>query len=188
MTDIWKGVINEIFPRLEVGETKDYIFFDLADPEGRLKEDILEALNTIKKFSTKFKVILGLNKKEAVEIAEVLGVLDNKDDLKVLNIKIAENLGIYCVVVHPVIEASVVCNGEYNYAEGPYIPVPKLTTGAGDNFNAGFCLGQVLGLSSQLSVLLAVATSGYYVKNAESPTLKTIIEFLREWRKQALNI
>lgn len=182
MTDIWRGIIDEILPQIEEGESKKYIFFDLADPEGRLKKDVLEALDVIKEFSSKFNVILGLNKKEAGEIAEILGVANSKDDLKTLNTKIAEDLGIYCVVVHPIVEASAVCNGVYSYALGPYVAVPKLTTGAGDNFNAGFCLGQVLGLSAELSVILAVATSGYYVKNAESPTLETIIEFLKEWK------
>ena len=70
---------------------------------------------------------------------------------------------------------------KYYYTPGPYEPNPKLTTGAGDNFNAGFCFGQVLGLSTQLSLVLGTATSGYYVRNAKSPTLKDIITFLNYW-------
>ena len=49
--------------------------------------------------------------------------------------------------------------------------------------NAGFCFGQVLGLSVQLSLLLGVVTSGYYVRNSKSPTLEDIINFLENWRK-----
>ena len=84
-------------------------------------------------------------------------------------------------MVHPVKEAATVCNGEYYHTLGPYEPEPKLTTGAGDNFNAGFCFGQVLGLSPKESLILGTATSGYYVRNAESPTKEKLISFLEEW-------
>jgi len=64
---------------------------------------------------------------------------------------------------------------------GPFDPNPKLTTGAGDNFNAGFCLGQVLDLSPKESLIIGTATSGFYVRNAASPTFHELIEFLSEW-------
>ena len=94
---------------------------------------------------------------------------------------IAKKLNIYCLVVHPVKEAAAVCNGEYYHTLGPFEPNPKLTTGAGDNFNAGFCFGQVLGLSPKESLILGTATSGYYVRNAESPNFENVIEFLSNW-------
>ncbi len=58
---------------------------------------------------------------------------------------------------------------------------PVLTTGAGDNFNAGFCLGQALGLSPLDALTLGVSTSGYYVRNAKSPSFAQVIEFVRDW-------
>lgn len=185
MTEIWNGLIDEVLPNLTNKENK-YIFFDLADPENRLKEDILEAMDTIKKFSLKFNVILGLNEKEAYEIGEIYNIVsvENKPSCVNLIKQLAEKLNIYCLVVHPVKEAHTVCNGKYYYTPGPYEPKPKLTTGAGDNFNAGFCFGQVLGLSPQLSLLLGTATSGYYVRNAGSPTVKDVIEFLSSWQEK----
>ena len=182
MTQIWKGLINEVLPNLNKKDNK-YIFFDLADPENRLKSDVLEALSLLKEFSSKFNVILGLNEKEAYEIGEIFGVTsqENKIPLKNLIIELYKRLSINTLVIHPVKEACAVCNGKYYYTPGPYEPNPKLTTGAGDNFNAGFCFGQVLGLSTQLSLVLGTATSGYYVRNAKSPTLKDIITFLNYW-------
>ena len=184
MTEVWNGLIDEIIPNISNNHDK-YIFFDLADPENRLKNDILEALSVIKKFSNKFKVILGLNEKEAYEIGEVLDISSTADKLPLDTLvkSIAQKLDIYCLVVHPIKEAYAVCDGKLYHTIGPYEPNPKLTTGAGDNFNAGFCFGQVLGLSVQLSLLLGVATSGYYVRNSKSPTLEDIINFLENWRK-----
>ena len=184
MSEIWDGLINEVLPNLK-SKTNKYIFFDLADPENRLKEDIIEALSTIKKFSSKFKVILGLNEKEAYEICTVLNICkhNQKLSLDILIKSIAEKIGIYCLVVHPVKEAYALCNNTLYHTLGPYEPNPKLTTGAGDNFNAGFCFGQVLGLSAQLSLVLGTATSGYYVRNAQSPNVENLVSFLKAWKK-----
>lgn len=184
MSEIWDGLINEVLPNLK-SKTNKYIFFDLADPENRLKEDIIEALSTIKKFSSKFKVILGLNEKEAYEIGTVLNICkhNQKLSLDILIKSIAEKIGIYCLVVHPVKEAYALCNNTLYHTLGPYEPNPKLTTGAGDNFNAGFCFGQVLGLSAQLSLILGTATSGYYVRNAQSPNVENLVSFLKAWKK-----
>lgn len=182
MTDIWRGMLTEVLPHIDANKEK-YIFFDLADPEDRLKVDIIDALSVIQEFSSKFKVILGLNLKEAIEIGDILKVSDGfaPIDLKTLSTEISKMLNIYCLVVHPVKEAVAVCNGEYFHTLGPFEPNPKLTTGAGDNFNAGFCLGQVLGLSPKESLIIGTATSGFYVRNAASPTFSQLIDFLNEW-------
>lgn len=185
MSEIWKGLIEEVLPKLDDSKER-LVFFDLADPEKRTKEDILEALELIKKFSTYFKVILGLNLKEATEISEVLGLevpkdSNNKIDLKVLVEQVSKRLGLYCLVVHPTNEASTVIDGSYYNVLGAYTPKPKLTTGAGDNFNAGFCLGQILELTPEQSLITGVATSGFYVRNAKSPTFEELIEFLNDW-------
>ena len=182
MTQVWLGLISEVLPKLSDNNNR-FIFFDLADPENRVKEDILEALSTLKEFSSKFKVILGLNQKEAYEIGEVLDIpnCNSTLSLKDLSISISEHLNIHCLVVHPVKEAVAVCDNTFYHTFGPYEPNPKLTTGAGDNFNAGFCLGQVLGLSPELSLVLGTATSGYYVRNAHSPNLEGLITFLKNW-------
>ncbi len=184
MTEIWNGLINEVLLNINTNFDK-YIFFDLADPENRLKDDILEALSVMKKFSSKFKVILGLNEKEAFEIGEVLDISSktNKLSLEDLIKSIAKKLDIYCLVVHPVKEAFAVCDNKLYHTLGPYEPNPKLTTGAGDNFNAGFCFGKSIGLPTQLSLVLGTATSGYYVRNSKSPTLENIINFLNDWKE-----
>lgn len=186
MNEIWEGLIKEVFPLIEKKEKRRIAFFDLADPEKRTNESILKALELISEFSPLFKVILGLNMKEAVEISEVLGLeieTDVNDDyyLEKLTTEIYQSLDIYCLVVHPVDKAAACINGEYYQTEGPYTPEPKLTTGAGDNFNAGFCLGQTLGFPVEESLILGTATSGFYVRNAGSPTKKDVLGFLNSW-------
>ncbi len=189
MSDIWKKIIEEVFPLLKQKDQKSYAFFDLADPEKRTKEDILEAMRLIGCFEQKFKTILGLNEKELYEIAEVFDIAvdasqPNDAKLKATTEAVYSKLGIYCLVVHPTKEACCVIDGKFYQAYGPYCPKPVLTTGAGDNFNAGFCMGQTLGLDPLGSLLMGVSTSGFYVRNAKSPTYNDILTFITDWEAE----
>jgi sugar/nucleoside kinase (ribokinase family) len=180
MSEIWEGIIKEVFPLLSNTAEKPIAFFDLADPEKRTKADILDAMMLISKFESKFRAILGLNEKELYEIANVFDIRDGSFE-STAN-AVYSKMGIYCLVVHPVKEAACVIDGKYYRVEGPYCAAPKLTTGAGDNFNAGFCYAQCLGFDPLSSLLLGVGTSGYYVRNAASPSLNAIKDFLQSWR------
>jgi sugar/nucleoside kinase (ribokinase family) len=64
---------------------------------------------------------------------------------------------------------------------GPFTSKPLITTGAGDHFNAGFCLAKLLGLDNELSLLTGVTTSGFYVRTAKSPGVADLVEMLRNW-------
>ena len=184
MNDIWENLLNEVLPRVDVVK-RPLAFFDLADPEKRSAEDIAGAIKMIQRFEQYYRVILGLNRKEASAIATVLGLeLSDRPEnvtLEEVTRAIADELGIYCVVVHPVTEAGTVVGGEFFHIEGPYTANPRLTTGAGDNFNAGFCLGQSLGLSPQDCLITGTGTSGFYVRNMRSPKLSELMDFLELW-------
>ena len=65
------------------------------------------------------------------------------------------------------------------------VVVGLITTGAGDHFNSGFCLGKLLGFGNAASVLLGVTTSGYYVRSAQSPTIEGLVELLRTWPRRS---
>lgn len=187
MNEIWAGLLSLMEPRLE--QDKPFFFVDLADPGKRNPEDIREALTMIRKFNRCYKVILGLNRKEASEIATVCGVKLSKSveqvDLQEIVRVLGETLGLWCVMVHPTDEAGAFVNGEYVYTDGPFTSQPLLTTGAGDNFNAGFCLGLMLKLSVEESLVLGKATSGFYVRNMYSPSWKELVGFVQLWSERA---
>jgi hypothetical protein len=187
MSEIWEGIIAEVFPLMKDSCCeKPLAFFDLADPEKRTKEDILRAMKLIGRFEEKFRTVLGLNEKELYEIAAVfdIAVDESAPDRVKMEKAIKETydrLGIYCLVVHPVKSAYCCIGGEVSYVDGPFCAKPVLTTGAGDNFNAGFCLGQALGFSPLSSLALGVSTSGFYVRNAKSPAFGEVIGFVQDW-------
>lgn len=184
MSDIWDSILHKVIPILKLNTKDKLLFFDLADPEKRSKEDILHALSLIKQFGAYFKVVLGLNKKEACEIAEIIGFEVNdyeKQDLRFLNECIRNYLSIFCCVIHPVKEACAAVDGGYFCVAGPYCQKPKITTGAGDNFNAGFLFGLLLGADTESSLLMGTIASGYYVRQAKSPTLQQVLDFIDQW-------
>jgi sugar/nucleoside kinase (ribokinase family) len=182
MSNIWESIQKEISPTLKGPRRK--IFFDLADPEKRTADDIRRALKLIGNFETHFDVILGLNEKEAYEVGNCFGLKPNSatpECLAELTRKLAEKLQISTLVVHPVTYALAVSKGVVNVVEGPFVQKPLITTGAGDHFNSGFCLGKLLGFSNEMSVLTGVTTSGFYVRTAKSPTVIELAGFLNEW-------
>jgi hypothetical protein len=182
MSDIWESIQSELVPTL--GGPRRTLFVDLADPEKRLASDIQRALELIVKFQSKFNVILGLNEKEAYEIARVLGLDDSPRDwqgLSQLAIEIQRRVPVDTLVVHPVAYALAVSNGIVDVVQGPVCRKPKITTGAGDHFNSGFCLGKLLGLSNADALLCGVSTSGHYVRTAESPRVSDLAALMRAW-------
>jgi sugar/nucleoside kinase (ribokinase family) len=178
LSEIWKNTVEQILPEVPAG--KRYTFFDLCDPEKRTASDLLDALNTISRFQGPTDVILGLNLKESTQVAEVLGIDiggDPESKIESTARKIREKLKIHCCCVHPRRGAAAAIEGESASFQGPFVQNPKISTGAGDHFNAGFCLGRVLGMTLEESLCTGVATSGFYVRTALSPSAKDLAEF-----------
>jgi sugar/nucleoside kinase (ribokinase family) len=181
MDSIWEYLISDVFPNL--GERR-WVFVDLADPEKRTAEDLKGALDRCSQFQEFADVICGYNLSEAVHVAEVLGItIDGEPEPQIEKIAtdIREKLGVHTVVVHPRAGAAAACLTDDGVASGtfagPLVAKPKLSTGAGDNFNAGFCLGRLAGLSIEQSLCAGTGTSGFYVRNAASPSLDELADF-----------
>jgi sugar/nucleoside kinase (ribokinase family) len=85
------------------------------------------------------------------------------------------------IIVHPTAYALASGPDALALVEGPFTAKPKITTGAGDHFNSGFCLGKMLGLSTERCLLTGVATSGFYVRTAQSPSISDLATLLRNW-------
>lgn len=183
LTDVFNSLLKKVLPAC--GKEKERcFFFDLADPEKRSDTDILEVLDVFSKFSEFGEVILGLNLREAEKVDSLLGFApmeNTPENLQTIAARIRKKLDLDTVVVHPVNGAACATRDGNSYAAGPYCEKPKITTGAGDHFNAGFATARLLGLTPTASLTVAVATSGYYVRTAESPSLETIADFIASW-------
>jgi hypothetical protein len=182
MNDIWSAILQDLCPKLN--GPRRTLFIDLADPEKRTHEDIIKALGLISAFEKHFDVIFGLNEKESSEIGKNLG-LDTSDHspegLAEVGRQILERVPVGTLVIHPTSYAMAISKSGAATVEGPFTLKPLITTGAGDHFNAGFCLGKLLGLGNATSVLAGVTTSGFYVRTARSPSIADLVGLLRNW-------
>ncbi len=181
MNEIWSKMIELGLPNRE-GKQR-ILFVDLADPEKRSAADIALCLAMLTRFQAQVDVVFGLNLKEAGEIAEVLHLpIEGNPEAAIEKTArdIRERLGLSCVVVHPRRGAAAATADETATFAGPFVQQPKISTGAGDHFNAGFCLGRVLGMDLEESLCCGVGVSGYYVRNAASPTGKQLADFIAD--------
>jgi hypothetical protein len=183
-TDVWKGILNDIMPNYS---SKDLIFFDLADPTKKNKEDLLEVLEVINSFTKYGKVVLGINENETNKLFTILtkehpeNAPSEDADLEKKGKFIYSVMNIEGLLIHPTNRSIMISNEDIVSLDGMVIEEPKISTGGGDNLNAGFCLGYILGYSVEESMILGMATSGAYVKNGESPNIASIISYLKSW-------
>lgn len=183
MTAIFAELVERHLPRLPANSRRRF-FFDLADPEKRTVDDLRRALATMARFERFGRVTLGLNFKEAQQVASALGCAPGTSDepgLRQLAAGVRVALAIDTVVVHPRDSATCATATGTWWVPGPYTDRPVITTGAGDHFNAGFMVGQLLGLEPECCLMAGVCTSGHYVRSAQSPALSDLQTFLANW-------
>ncbi len=182
MTEIFEGLLAQTLPALAPRPRQ--FFFDLADPAKRLREELRQGLAALARFQKFGDATLGLNLSEGQQVAAVLGVplaAFTSENLQSAAQGIREKLNIAQVVIHPINGAAAATRDGAWWVDGPHCGQPVITTGGGDNFNAGFMTAQLLGLPPPCCLMVAVSVSGFYVRNAHSPSLDEIKAFLRAW-------
>jgi len=184
MTGILHGILDRILPNLGPRDHRSF-FVDLSDPEKRSDGDLLTVLRMLRRFALHGRMVLGLNLKEALRVDRVLGNAPGSTDpagLRLIASRLRKQLDIHQVVIHPTDGAACATKtGDY-YTPGPMVREPRITTGAGDHFNAGYMLGETLELSPESCLVLAVAFSGWYVSSGTSPSLLDVESFIRQWQ------
>ena len=160
-------------------------FFDLCDPVKRTHQDLREALEVIAEFDRgNGTAVLGLNEKESHEVCDALelpfgdhdhaGLLDRARRLTV-------RTGIPEIVIHPTHSAVAFGPDGQGAIDGPLCKNPKLTTGAGDHFNGGYCFARVLGLAPEQAIVIGKAVSGFYVRAGRGPSGGEVARFCDKW-------
>lgn len=180
-TAIWKGILEDIVkPGLP---NKPKVFFDLADPTKKSDEEIEEIVNLIKDFGNYSEVSLGLNENEALRVFQAL---NEKTDgnLEHIGKSLIKQLQINHLLIHPIDSCLLFTSDSHFSLKGRLVKKPKLTTGGGDNFNAGFIFGLLNNYSLKESMTLAMANSGAYVLSGESPDITELKRYMALWEKE----
>lgn len=183
MTACWDVLVEKVYSRLT---HRPWFYFDLVDPSGRALDDVKDMLKVLVKFEKHGRTTLGVNGNEANIISRALSLptVDSAEDMEGIKkqaVAIREKLGISEVATHCIKLAAVADTSGVVGVQGPFCPSPKKSTGAGDRFNAGYCLGQIMGFAPEKRLLLACATSGFFVRNARSGNPAELVSFLENW-------
>ncbi|MEO7216053.1 hypothetical protein [Mucilaginibacter sp.] len=173
--NIWQGLLNDVFSSID---TNADFFFDLSDCSKRSATAITTAISLLKQFGRYGKVTFSLNRNEAGILYKIFVGQNLPTDLQAVGDALYSQLGAATLIIHTS-KISLAWDAEGTYSNQPiFIPNPTISTGAGDNFNAGFCIGKLLGLDVGASLIMANSSSNCYIKTGESPTLKALDNYI----------
>jgi hypothetical protein len=186
MTEIWDRLAADVLPGLR--PDRPLFFVDLADPAKRTLEDQRQGLAALTRLQKHVDVVLGMNEAELRQVLTALGKgwqdgsTEYEQARKGCEI-VRDQLGVAFAMCHLVKSAAVAWKrgGDAGSAcaDGFWEPKPKITTGAGDHFNAGFLAALLAGIAPLQAIQIGGATSGFYVRNAQSPSRADVVGFLR---------
>jgi hypothetical protein len=182
-TGIWKGLLKDVLPEYATTGEKQLAFFDLSDCSKRSPEAIRQALKLLTQFTQYTKVILGLNKNEAGQAYQVLFGKKADKNLQHSGERIYKKLKLDTLVLHSSREAFAFHEEGSFVAPSFFIKNPAISTGAGDNFNAGFCMAKLLKLDPGLSLMFANSVAALYIQTGISPELTDLIHFFKGMEK-----
>jgi hypothetical protein len=191
-TDLWRGFLHDVV--MPIGRKDQFFLFDLCDPSKKSTTQIREVLKLISRYSDYGTVVLGLNENEANTIWKALHKFTKASEkkteipsLEAVGSFIFNSMSIDTLLIHPrdrtLIFRNQKTSGMPSVVElyGHLVKNPKVQTGAGDNLNAGFCLGLLAGFDMPDCMVLGMAASGAYVQNGTSPDITELIDYLKGW-------
>ncbi|MCO5934556.1 hypothetical protein NAF17_03295 [Mucilaginibacter sp. RB4R14] len=172
---MWQGLLDDVLTGPQ--STQKQFFFDLSDCSKRSAGAITSAIKLIEQFGTYGQVTLSLNRNEAnifyrTFIDDVL-----PEDMQLIGEKLFTALKIDTIVIHNS-KISIAWDKNGTYINEPtFISDPKISTGAGDNFNAGYCLAVLLGFNAEAALMMANSTSNIYMNTGESPGITELAAY-----------
>jgi hypothetical protein len=185
-SQIWEGMLDEVLPFIKLND-KPSFFSDFSDCSRKSAQDIEYAIGLLGRFRNYFKVVLSLNQNEAALVAKAVNLNDFASDEEFIKaLYLVSNTDV--LVIHRTKDALAYDGMTFEKCDTFFCKEPRILTGGGDNFNAGFCYTLFHDFSLFQSLLVANAVSGSYVKTGISPDVEYLIEFLKQGREIHRNI
>ena len=179
-SQIWKGILDDILPDTDMEGPQPFFFTDFSDCSRRSINEIQIAIDLLGRFRNYFKVNLSLNQNEAALVARALNLHGKMDDYDFIK-SLYRLCNTDVLVIHRVNDAIAYNGVTFEQCDTFFCKKPKILTGGGDNFNAGYCYSLFKELNLFQTLLVANAVSGSYVQKGISPSVDDLIEFLHHF-------
>ena len=176
---MWQGLLNDVLSHTAVTQSQQF-FFDLSDCSKRSPETITSAIKLMEQFSAYGNVTLSLNRNEAGILHKTFNKSEVPEKLHSVGNKLFTALNVHTLIIHHSKISIAWDHNGIHVNEPVFIAEPKMSTGAGDNFNAGYCIGKLLGLDTQTALMLANATSNIYMNTGGSPGIDALLAYFGE--------
>jgi len=176
-TPLWKSTYDYLAQKRDMDKE---IIVDLADCLRRSAEDIGELIKLLEAFATTRTLTLSVNESEAMELGKYLG-LDVSDDYGSLCASLASSIKVQRIVLHAARRCYTSECGVISELPTQFNEAPKLLTGGGDNFNAGYTIGRLLGLRGELCNVYGNSMSSYYIMHGKSSDLNGLKDHMEKW-------
>ncbi len=168
---LWQRVQEEIAAK--EADKNRFAFFDLCDVSRKSTDELDAVLRLIGRFAAYRTAILSLNENEAQITAERL--LSGQSDPVEIAQAVRAAYGIDEVIVHIIRESVLVTPCGVTRQATEFVERPKISTGAGDNFNGAFCFATVMGLTDIDRIAFANAFAHRYITTGRNPTLQDML-------------
>lgn len=176
--EIWEGILKEVLlPMLQKSDGKNF-FFDLSDCSKRSVESISTALTLISQFNFYGKVTLSLNRNESEIVYKTLFNEDAAGKMESVGQRLFSKLKVDTLVIHSAKTSMAWDQSGFYEIEPEYMANPLISTGAGDNFNAGYCIAMLLGGNVTYSIMLANMVANRYMSTGLSPDLNSLQAYI----------
>ena len=174
--DLWDDIYIHALNHAEADKTR-YAFFDPCDTSAKSPFEIEALFDLIGKISGQRGTILSVNKNEALDLC---GKITGKarsvfaSSIEEAAELLFRRLSIDELVVHQHTESMALCAQGMATEQCVLNKNPKISTGAGDHFNAAYCYASLAGLPVAEKLRFATSYSGAYIAKGSSPSLQDI--------------
>ena len=160
--DLWEGFLRYIAMPGKMW------YFDLADPSKYPPEHLIRCLCLLRAYRDYGEVVLGVNRNEAEYLIRALDILEPSE--------IVRQGYVDTLLVHPREGVHVIDTSGEVFVKGRLVEHPKVSTGGGDHFNAGYCFGIMQGMNKTEAAALGTRVSGAFVTDGVSPDYQKVKE------------
>jgi len=192
MNDIWKGMIQDIFPNLSMPMKKIFMV-DVADITKRSDDDVLKMLRILHQVEDFMPTVLSMNDRETIEISKILSQhsnnfgsssiqpIEGKEDYFDIGKRMNELIDLSYITTHDPHFATITTRKQHFWVTEGFTAHPNFTTAAGDHYNAGLLLGLICKLEPYESLVLGNAVTAIFVRTGISPSLQDVNTFISNY-------